>query len=80
VPRALSVLQQREVRQRVLWVLDHTGKYIVPFVMMVPRVEGMARDAVSRLVDNPANAELMGDSGLKLPLPAGAAVRGLTVR
>lgn len=80
VPRALPVLQQGEVRQRVLWVLDHTGKYVVPFVVMVPRMEGMARDAVSRLVDSPANAELMGESGLKLPLPAGTAVRGLTIR
>jgi germination protein M len=80
VPRALPVLQQGEVRQRALWVLDHTGKYVVPFMVMVPRVEGMARDAVGRLVDNPANVELMGESGLKLPLPAGTAVRGLTIR
>ena len=80
VPRALPVLQQGEVRQRVLWVLDHTGKYVVPFVVMVPRVEGMARDAVSRLVDSPANSELLGKSGLKLPLPVGTAVRGLTIR
>ncbi|MBS3986107.1 MAG: GerMN domain-containing protein [Selenomonadales bacterium] len=80
VPRALPVLQQREVRQRVLWVLDHTGKYVVPFVVMVPRVEGMARDAVGRLIDNPTNVEHMGESGLKLPLPAGTAVRGLTIR
>ncbi|MBT9176993.1 MAG: hypothetical protein DDT20_01319 [Firmicutes bacterium] len=33
---AASVLQQGEVRQRVLWVLDHTGKYVVPFVVRGP--------------------------------------------
>jgi len=80
VPPALPVVQYTEVRQRVLWVLDHTGTYVVPFVLTVPRVEGMAREAVNRLVASPENARFMGQSGLKLPLPEGTTVRGLTIR
>lgn len=79
-PAALPVLAPGESHQRVLWLLDHTERYIVPFVLSVPRDLGMARAAVTRLIDSPANQQSLLGTGLKLPLPSMTTVRGLTIR
>lgn len=79
-PAALPVLAPGESHQRVLWLLDHTERYIVPFVLSVPRDLGMARAAVLRLVDSPANQQSLLGTGLRLPLPSMTTVRGLTIR
>lgn len=80
IPTSLPVLNSAQAHQRVLWVLDHTERYVVPFVLSVPKVEGVAREAVNRLVDSPLNRQSMGRLGLKLPLPQGTTIRGLTIR
>lgn len=80
VPSSLPVMSTAQSHQRTLWLLDHTQKYVVPFVLSVPKVEGIAREAVNRLVDSPVNRQAIGTSGLKFPLPQGTKIRGLTIR
>jgi germination protein M len=80
VPAALPVSAGAQIHQRTLWLLDHTGRYLVPFVLSVPKVDGMAREAVSRLTDTAANRSIMSSTGLKLPLPSSAVIRGMTIR
>ncbi|MBS3938205.1 MAG: GerMN domain-containing protein [Peptococcaceae bacterium] len=79
-PTALPVLAAGETHQRVLWLLDHSSRYVVPFVLNVPRVEGMARAAVMRLIDSPINQQAIHGTGLRLPLPSETSIRGLTIR
>jgi len=80
IPSSLPVMNAAQSHQRTLWIWDHTEKYVVPFVLSVPKVEGVAREAVNRLIDSAANRQTIGSSGLKLPLPQGTTIRGLTIR
>ncbi|KAF0197678.1 MAG: germination protein M [Bacillota bacterium] len=80
IPISLPVMNAAQAHQRTLWVWDHTKKYVVPFVLSVPKVDGVAREAINRIIDSPVNRQSIGSTGLKLPLPEGTAVRGLTIR
>jgi len=80
IPTSLPVMNAAQAHQRTIWLWDHTEKYVVPFVLSVPKVEGVAREAVNRIVDSAVNRQSIGSTGLKLPLPQGTTVRGLTIR
>lgn len=80
IPTSLPVLNAAQSHQRTLWLWDHTEKYVVPFVLSVPKVDGVAREAINRLISSTVNRQSVGSTGLKLPLPEGTTVRGLTIR
>ncbi|MDP3486613.1 MAG: GerMN domain-containing protein [Bacillota bacterium] len=80
IPTSLPVINSAQAHQRTLWLWDHTEKYVVPFVLSVPKVDGMARESINRIIDSSVNRQSIGTTGLKLPLPQGTTVRGLTIR
>lgn len=80
IPTSLPVMNATQAHQRTLWLWDHTEKYVVPFVLSVPKVDGVARESINRIIDSSTNRQSMGSTGLKLPLPQGTTVRGLTIR
>ena len=80
IPTSLPVINAAQAHQRTLWLWDHTEKYVVPFVLSVPKVDGVARESLNRIIDSAVNRQSIGSTGLKLPLPQGTTVRGLTIR
>ena len=80
IPTSLPVMSAAQAHQRTLWLWDHTEKYVVPFVLSVPKVDGVAREAINRIIDSSVNRQSIGSTGLKLPLPQGTTVRGLTIK
>lgn len=68
------------LRLRTVYLLDHHGRYLVPYVLSIPRVEGVARETISRLIDSSQNSLSLLGTELRLPLPATTELRGLTIR
>lgn len=68
------------LRLRTVYLLDYQGRYLVPYVLSVDRVEGIAKEVLARLVDTPENASALAGTEFQLPLPSGTEVIGMTVR
>ncbi len=67
-------------RLRTVYLLDHASRYLVPYVLSVQKTEGIAREVLSRLVDNPENATALVGTEFHLPFPEGTTILGMTIR
>lgn len=68
------------LRLRTAYLMDYQGKYLVPFVLSIDKVEGVAKEVLARMVDTPENASSLVGTEFKLPLPSNTQVLGMTVR
>ncbi len=68
------------LRLRTVYLLDHQGRYLVPYVLSISKVEGIAKETLHRLVQSGENTQGLAGTDLQLPLPAGTTVLGLTIR
>ena len=69
-----------EMRPTVLYLADSSFEGVVHLPTEIPRVVGIAKSAVSHLVDDIANNHLISGTALKLPLPSSTRVLGATVK
>ncbi|QOR36396.1 GerMN domain-containing protein [Clostridium sp. 'deep sea'] len=69
-----------ELRPTVLYLADENNQGIVELKTEIPKVVGIAKSAISHLVNDVANTHLITDSEMKLPLPSNTRVIGATVK
>lgn len=68
------------LRLRTVYMLDHQARYLVPYVLSIDKVEGIAKETLLRLVQSSENALGLAGTDLQLPLPAGTTILGMTIR
>lgn len=69
-----------DVRLRTVYLLDYQGRYLVPYLLGIPPVEGVAKEVLARLVDSPENRVALSGTDFGLPLPEGTKLLGMTIR
>lgn len=67
------------LRLRTAYLLDYQGRYLVPFVLSINKVEGIAKEVLARMVDTPENASSLAGTEFQLPLPQNTKVLGMTI-
>lgn len=67
-------------RLRTAYLLDHQGRFLIPYALGVSSTEGIAKAVLARMVDTPENASALAGTEFQLPLPAGTDVLGMTIR
>lgn len=68
------------LRLRTVYLLDYQGRYLVPYVLSISKVEGVAKEVLAKMVDSPDNASSLAGTEFQLPLPANTQVLGMTIR
>ncbi len=82
-PPSSSTINQNagiEMRPTVLYLANSTKQGLIHFPTEIPRVVGIAKSAISHLVDDVANYHLISGTAMELPLPSNTRVLGATVK
>ncbi|NLY53317.1 MAG: hypothetical protein GX060_01615 [Firmicutes bacterium] len=65
---------------RTVYLLDHSSRYLVPYVLSVRKTEGIAREVLKHLVANPDNEAALHGTEFLPPLPTATTILGMTIR
>lgn len=68
------------VRLQAAYLLDHAQRYLVPYVLTIDKTEGIARDVLTRLIDNDANQASLRGTEFVPPFPTATTILGMTIR
>ena len=71
-----------DVRMRLttFYLPDEDGNFVVPFATEIPWVEGIARSTLEHMIEGEMARTFLAGTGLKAPFPAGAQIKGLTIK
>lgn len=70
--------EDEDTRETVLFYQDHSG-YLVPVMRRIKWEEGIARAALTKLIDSPEHQQELLGMGLKPLLPANTQIRGISI-
>lgn len=76
----LAAPTNAEMRSVVVYYLDETGKFLVPYERQIPKVEGIAKATLALLINTNENFTYLKGLGLNPTIPAGTLIRGMTIR
>ncbi len=73
-----EIVEEDGIRKTVVYFQDNDG-YLVPVMRRIPWEEGIAKVAISNMVDSAELRESLSSTGLSPIIPAGTRINGMTI-